>query len=102
VGRLTATVTASLALLVLTAGPVLAQDGDAGVRGTFGGVALALALGTIFGVAVVFLAYKDVAFGEDEAHAEHAHDIRDGVAAHEPGIDEPVAAETQAEDRGAP
>lgn len=101
-GRLTATVTTSLALLVLTAGPVLAQDGDAGVRGSFGGVALALAIGTIFGIAVVMLAYKDVAFGEDDAHAEHAHDIRDGIAAHEPGVEEPVGAETQTEDRGAP
>jgi hypothetical protein len=86
VRRALAALPASLVLLVLTALPAaadVAERPEAGTRGSFGGVALALVLGGLFAGAITYLAYRDVRFGADEAHQEDAHDLREGVGEHE-------------------
>jgi hypothetical protein len=88
--------------LVAWASPALAQRPDAGTRGSFGGVAVALVLGALFAIVIVVLAYRDVRFGTEDAHHEDAHDIREGVDAHEPAASGTAAEETHSEERGMP
>jgi hypothetical protein len=73
-----AVVTSSVVLL--TALPALADTvEDGGTRGSVSGIVLALVFGGIFAGAIVTLAYRDADFGEEPAHQEEAHDIRDGA-----------------------
>lgn len=71
---------ATSSALIATALPALADTvEEGGTRGSVSGVVLALVLGGIFAGAIVVLAYRDTSFGDEPAHQEHAHDIRDGA-----------------------
>ena len=76
----------SLAVLVLTALPAAAEFAtrpEAGTRGSFGGVLLALILGLLFAVVLVRFAYQETGFGTDSAHHGDATDLPEGAGEHE-------------------
>lgn len=84
---LTAAAFALLALF-LTALPALAAE--PGARGESGqgngqGVLVAVIMGLIFGAFYTVAVYRHGRFGEAPAHEERAHDVREGVGAHQPG-----------------
>lgn len=91
------TLTVSMLVLLATAAPALAgAREEAGTRGSFVGVALALILGGIFAGVVVWMAYGDTRFGEDEAHTEQHAEESSTVREESPG-DQQVADETRAQ-----
>lgn len=68
------TLTMSMLVLLATAAPALAgAREEAGTRGSFGGVALALVLGAIFAGVIVAAAYRDTDFGDEDAHSDDVH-----------------------------
>jgi hypothetical protein len=102
VRRAVATASLTVAVLVLTAVPGLAAEGGSTwlpgtdkaegraevVEGAFEGILMAGIFGVIFGILVTIYAYRLARFGEEDAHHEHAHDVRDGFGDHDPGIEE--------------
>ncbi|MBW3578731.1 MAG: hypothetical protein KY462_13520 [Actinobacteria bacterium] len=81
------------AMLAVIGGPAFAVQ-DPGVtvaKGNFTGILLALVFGLVFGAVFTVLAYRRVEFGEEPAHADLAHDSREGLGGHnvpEPGIED--------------
>ncbi len=93
VRRVVSTAVAATAMLAAIGGPAFAVQ-DPGVtvaKGNFTGILLALVLGLVFGTVFTVLAYRRVEFGEEPAHADLAHDSREGLGGHnvpEPGIED--------------
>lgn len=93
--RAVTTATMTVAVLVLSALPLLAAEDGATERaepisGSMVGVAYAAAFGVAFGIIVVLYSYRLARYGESDAHHEHTHDVRDGIGGHDPGIEDPV------------